>query len=634
MKPPERSPPQHKVRGLGFWMPELIALLIVGFIMTASYTPLDGYDWLRMHSWHKSAYQQAWLQWEWAEWNPFVSLGRPTFAEIEAAIFYPPSLVFILGPVVGLVLGLWGHLVLVIRGMLALMRSMNVSGAGAWFAALAWTLGAPLMGRLQSGQIQVVFALAWFPLLLVVARNLVNVPGRRTALRLAVVAAMILLAGSPPMAWITGWAALGWTLAWLGLNRADTDFRATTIWLVAAGVLTLGLSLVQVWPFLELVGQGNRGSGGSAYVLENSMRGQSWWSLLRSRPSGSFFYWEYNLYGGGVVCALALFGLIRFRTQRAIGVWAAIGGAFVLLALGAATPILPLLAQAVPGWDSLRFPSRYAIVAMMALVVLAGFGVEALRQIGTGRFRLLSFVLGALVAVNAIDSLRAYHERQAAYAEGFDVATEAELARQLTGLPGDGDGQPPPRVFVPNWLVRSNAGMGMRYSAVTGFANPTINTVWERLHALGQVEHNPRDPVNFPAELFVQPLEAFRELSLDLRWDMTAQKFVAPVERDARVRLEGGKVRIDKFERDEITLTLDALRSGTLLIAEPWYPGWTAKVDGVNRPVELAQGWMRAIAIPAGASEVSLTYRQNGLRLGAFITFISVGLTVWYWRRP
>ena len=36
------------------------------------------------------------------------------------------------------------------------------------------------------------------------------------------------------------------------------------------------------------------------------------------------------------------------------------------------------------------------------------------------------------------------------------------------------------------------------------------------------------------------------------------------------------------------------------MLAEPWYPGWTAEVNGHTAAVIPANGWMRAVPVPAG----------------------------------
>lgn len=49
-------------------------------------------------------------------------------------------------------------------------------------------------------------------------------------------------------------------------------------------------------------------------------------------------------------------------------------------------------------------------------------------------------------------------------------------------------------------------------------------------------------------------------------------------------------------------------QAGWLIVGEFWYPGWQAEVNGVSAPIVQVNGALRGVAIPAGESEVVLTY--------------------------
>jgi len=68
-------------------------------------------------------------------------------------------------------------------------------------------------------------------------------------------------------------------------------------------------------------------------------------------------------------------------------------------------------------------------------------------------------------------------------------------------------------------------------------------------------------------------------------------------------------------------------------MSEFWYPGWTATVNGVATEIEQVNGALRAVAVPAGASTVTLTYWPSTLTWGflaaaAGIVFLAF-LTLW-----
>lgn len=617
---------------LAWWYrfaPEAVALVLTLAMFAQEFTPLDGYDWLRMHVWHKAAYQHAWMSGELLHWNPFVSLGRPALAEIEAAFFYPPNLVFLLGPAAGLVVCIWLHLAWLLRGMRRLMSTMGVSGMGAWLAALTFAVGAPLLGRLQSGQIQVFCTLAWLPFLLVWGADLARNPTARSAIKMAMATGLAVLAGSPPMLWIMCWAVLGW----MACQILSSKIRPTVGRLVGCSMLSLvgalALSAGQVLPFLELVHQGNRGGGEAAFVLGDQIAGQSWSSLWRSRPPEQVFYWEYNLYSGVLAFALALSTLVL--RPRGGGSWWIIGLVFGGLALGTQTPLLPALVEWVPGWDAWRYPSRYAIVSTLAIAVLAGLGLDRFRSIAQPHWPQAIGVGLVIVVINTADLGRACAERQAAYGHIPPHESESALAELMTGQRSDAAF--PPRILAPNWVVRENAGMQAGFSSISGFANPVLGNVWQAIHQAADVEPDPADPVNLPPEVFAAPLKQFESLGLDYGWNPVTEKFTPFEGNRLRVVVGSGEVVSTHFSPDRITVQVATDVPTELVLAEPWYPGWRATVNGEPAEILQTEGWKRAVGLPAGNSELIMTYRSRWFGWGAGISLVSLATMGMAWRR-
>jgi len=63
---------------------------------------------------------------------------------------------------------------------------------------------------------------------------------------------------------------------------------------------------------------------------------------------------------------------------------------------------------------------------------------------------------------------------------------------------------------------------------------------------------------------------------------------------------------------------------GYLVVAENWYPGWRATVDGAAVPVLRANVALMAVPLPAGGREVRLTFVSPSYRRGRLITVLSV----------
>jgi uncharacterized membrane protein YfhO len=102
-----------------------------------------------------------------------------------------------------------------------------------------------------------------------------------------------------------------------------------------------------------------------------------------------------------------------------------------------------------------------------------------------------------------------------------------------------------------------------------------------------------------------------------------------PVESNASLRPPSDvTVRVTRWEPGRISLTLDrpAPAGSALLVAENYYPGWTALVDGKVAPIGRAQYVLIGVGLPAGARSVELTLQSPTYRRGKAITLIAVAL--------
>jgi hypothetical protein len=83
---------------------------------------------------------------------------------------------------------------------------------------------------------------------------------------------------------------------------------------------------------------------------------------------------------------------------------------------------------------------------------------------------------------------------------------------------------------------------------------------------------------------------------------------------------------IRRFEPNALLVEVDAKESALLVLAEAWYPGWRAEIDGRVCACVPANIWMRAIPVPAGRHQVRLYFRQDHLLPGLLISLISASL--------
>ncbi len=85
-------------------------------------------------------------------------------------------------------------------------------------------------------------------------------------------------------------------------------------------------------------------------------------------------------------------------------------------------------------------------------------------------------------------------------------------------------------------------------------------------------------------------------------------------------------IAIDKLGDEQIELSTESDFNGYLVVADQYYPGWHASLDGLDMPILRANYIQRAIALPAGKHKVVFSYKPESYRLGLLISSIALGL--------
>jgi hypothetical protein len=726
---PEAAPP--RAEGRGAFRREVLSLVLasaalVTLLYLAPPTIFDSEDYVKLHSINRAYRVRSLLAGRLPLWNPHVGLGRPFLADVETAGFYPPNLLYlVLDPHLCLLLLLVAHTALLLWGWLRLGRYLGVDGPAAWMTGLAFAASGAVVGTIHKGLIPYGDAIAWLPLVFLLAIRLQDAWSARRVAALALGLGLQLLCGHPQIAWLT-WFALGVLLA----ARGFPGSRSRGAWRpLAAGLGGLALALagalalaaVQLLPFLELVGQGNRSSPSPAFAASGALDWLQWTSLLVPAGAGPPIVFGASFYVGSLLAVAGLAGLTRLgdRTARALAVLAAVG---ILYSVGERTPVFRLLYAVVPGLSSFRFPGRVGVVVSLALLVAAGaFLAErkprrpavavcvagaALAPLAIARWQpalpaeafgwaplarcLLAAAGGVLLSLWHLGGGFASRARRPILAALGAVAL-AEIA--LTGLahrpfraglgpfPGERavaatleragllrDGAPPPRVLVPYPVIRDDSGMLHGFSNPSGYVALTLGSVWAYLHgSLGVTA--PVEVNTFPsAEIFDFGPFPYRSASLVLGYDRAAGQLVLNPDPDPRAwvahaveavpdvhaavaRLRAGQDRhhvtivapesaaapasepwpfaraeVVGFEPERVEIDVDSAAPGMLVVAEAWYPGWRAEVNGREAACRQVNAWMRGVEVPAGRSRVVLTFRSSYLAYGAWLSLASLAV--------
>jgi hypothetical protein len=616
-------------------------------------------------------------------WNPYVGLGRPFLADMQNPVFYPPVYLICAGREIGVFLLVWLHGLLAILGM---RRLGGALGAGRWqsyFMGFSFLASGELTARWMAGQITYCWGLCFVPWLFYYALRTEERWQSRRLAQYAVYLALQFLCGHPQVFWFSaiGQAVFILTRALrLPLSEAIRDAGQRLGQFGVACVWCSGLVAVVLLPMLELVKESNRSQNSPAFANSYNM---VWTDLhyLFSPLQSAGARWESNLFVGTLIVVLGLAGLclVRERNVRGLLGMLVIG---LLIALGDKTPCFGLFYKWLPGYAGFRFHSRAGLLVVVALICAAGIWLgrphPGLRAVWTYLFGVpVRYAILLLVLLQSLDLLQGTWMVKGvityvcSYTAGtplehsFEQTLVAELRKADLIKPL----LPPPRVCVPPTLVPVNYGMIYHYGNLDAACSLFVRRPWDYLHAVlgippaiekGSLSRQVYNYAPFP----------YRGLSLSIGVDPRNGRLAAAPDPSPRAfvvygaevadygtvlnRLAHGHdirqcalleeplakplpqrgawpgtaAAIRRFEPNCLLVDVEARTNALLVLAEAWYPGWRAEIDGQAGACVPANIWMRAVPVPAGRHLVRVYFRQNYLLPGFLISLASVGLSL------
>jgi hypothetical protein len=81
-----------------------------------------------------------------------------------------------------------------------------------------------------------------------------------------------------------------------------------------------------------------------------------------------------------------------------------------------------------------------------------------------------------------------------------------------------------------------------------------------------------------------------------------------------------GGVRVESYEPERIVLHEETPEPTLLVLADSWYNGWQATIDGEPAPILRADLMFRAVLLPPGAHQVVFQFTPDSLRVGALVS--------------
>ena len=148
--------------------------------------------------------------------------------------------------------------------------------------------------------------------------------------------------------------------------------------------------------------------------------------------------------------------------------------------------------------------------------------------------------------------------------------------------------------------------------------------------ALPRARYVPRiDVVSDPAALLHRLAYGDDDLAAVALVEEPLPSGLTGAERPARA----GSAHFVQDDPEHLVIDVDAPAAGFLVIADQYYPGWQATVNGTPAALHRANYLFRLIEVPAGASRVELRFRPTSVAVGAAISAMAIGVAALLLRR-
>ncbi|MFZ1219372.1 MAG: YfhO family protein, partial [Chthoniobacterales bacterium] len=131
-----------------------------------------------------------------------------------------------------------------------------------------------------------------------------------------------------------------------------------------------------------------------------------------------------------------------------------------------------------------------------------------------------------------------------------------------------------------------------------------------------------------------QQLQIIRtgKVSGTTKWDPLSE---ALVEKTTKVifpqeQPQPGKVEVSRLEPNRVSITVESFAPALLVLADNYYPGWRADVDGHQSTIHRVNFNQRAVPVPAGKHVVDFVYAPRSVFFGLIISGFSLVLLLWW----
>ncbi|GAB4336126.1 MAG: hypothetical protein Kow0099_08900 [Candidatus Abyssubacteria bacterium] len=326
-------------------------------------------------------------------WNPLVHSGMPLHAAVQAAVFYPFSLLFYVLPFdfaykwyVAL------HLMLAAWGTYYLLRAWRLNCIPSALGGITYAFSGYMVSLIDG--LNIFSSIAWLPLVFALFARAVVRPTMVSLVLAASALAAQTLAGDPVSGYYTFLLCGAYWLMELArpgaLLKSPRETAARlAVPPVLAGLVLL-LTYVQIGPAAELTRYSTRTvaigyESATAFSLAPRQLLTLFVPYLFGNPIEDIYDWGRmfaphfpllrSIYVGAMTLLLVPVTLAAFKDRRVYFLAAALA-ASVLLSLGKHTPAYELAYRMLPVFSKFRYPTKAFFLCSFAFAALGAFGIH------------------------------------------------------------------------------------------------------------------------------------------------------------------------------------------------------------------------------------------------------------------
>lgn len=568
-------------------------------------------------------------------WNPHQDGGVPLLGNASSALLSPlvwPALLF--GVEAGWNLSLLLRVLLAAGAAFAWLRELSRSTFSAALGAVAFALSGAFVAWLEHTH---TLTAAAVPLLLLFARRVARGAAAHDLVGLALSTFLVLAGGHPETALMAGMLVVA-------VVAADRPRPRGLAAVAAGGLLGAGLASPALLTFVEYFAHSEARWGAQRRSFTLPLRDLLRFVLPRLADS--------NVIEGACAVSIPLLLLVplglALRPGRETGFWAAF--ALVILLAVYDNPLSRVLALRTP-----VYWTRLLLLLPLALAVLATAGLDALSERLAARgWTRPAAALPAVIFVVSLGELLGRARGVHAVTPASQVAFTTPLLEFLRRDPDVF------RVLPLHNFLPANTASDYALDDVRGY-DALAPAGWRRVRsAMGRfgessILTDAIEPGNVAPGGRALDFWNVKYLLLDPRFSVGAEDFNAKRGLDVELVYSGpdGKVfrnrralpraRLDVpgtlalrlRKSDRWIFQAELSRDGAFLLANPFFPGWRASIDGRKIPLSLEPGAPIECRVPAGKHAIEIAYEPRSWSFGVLVSVLAAaGLLVLGWRRP